>query len=43
MSTPADLTTVTWRCAALRDAPLPKLIRGEIRVPDIERSVGRCV
>jgi len=29
--------------AALRDALLPKLISGELRVPDAERIVGRCV
>jgi type I restriction enzyme S subunit len=29
--------------AVLRDALLPKLISGEIRVPDAERIVGRCV
>ncbi|MCR4317474.1 MAG: restriction endonuclease subunit S [Planctomycetes bacterium] len=28
--------------AALRDALLPKLISGELRVPDAERIVGRC-
>ncbi len=27
--------------AALRDALLPKLISGELRVPDAERIVGR--
>ena len=29
--------------AALRDTLLPKLISGELRVPDVERIVGRCV
>ena len=29
--------------AALRDALLPKLISGELRVPDAERIVGRCL
>ena len=29
--------------AALRDALLPKLISGELRVPDAERIVGRTV
>jgi len=29
--------------AALRDTLLPKLISGELRVPDAERIVGRCV
>jgi len=29
--------------AALRDAFLPKLISGELRVPDAERIVGRCI
>ncbi len=29
--------------AALRDALLPKLISGELRVPDAERIVGRAV
>jgi type I restriction enzyme S subunit len=29
--------------AALRDALLPKLISGELRVPDVERIVGRCL
>ena len=29
--------------AALRDAVLPKLISGELRVPDAERIVGRCL
>jgi type I restriction enzyme S subunit len=29
--------------AALRDTLLPKLISGEIRVPDAERIVGRCI
>ena len=29
--------------AALRDALLPKLISGELRVPDAERIVERCV
>jgi len=29
--------------AALRDALLPKLISGELRVPDAERIIGRCV
>jgi type I restriction enzyme S subunit len=28
--------------AALRDALLPKLISGELRVPDAERIVGRA-
>jgi len=28
--------------AALRDALLPKLISGELRVPDAERIAGRC-
>jgi len=28
---------------AVRDALLPKLISGELRVPDAERIVGRCV
>jgi type I restriction enzyme S subunit len=28
--------------AALRDALLPKLVSGELRVPDAERIVGRC-
>jgi len=28
--------------AAVRDALLPKLISGELRVPDAERIVGRC-
>jgi type I restriction enzyme S subunit len=29
--------------AALRDALLPKLIRGEIRVKDVERFLGRAI
>lgn len=29
--------------AALREALLPKLISGELRVPDAERIVGRCI
>lgn len=29
--------------AALRDTLLPKLVSGEIRVPDAERIVGRCI
>jgi type I restriction enzyme S subunit len=29
--------------AALRDTLLPKLISGELRVPDAERILGRCV
>ena len=29
--------------AALRDTLLPKLISGELRVPDAERIAGRCV
>lgn len=29
--------------AALRDALLPKLISGELRVPDAERITGSCV
>ena len=29
--------------ASLRDALLPRLISGELRVPDVERIVGRCV
>jgi type I restriction enzyme S subunit len=29
--------------AALRDALLPKLISGDLRVPDAERIVGRAV
>lgn len=29
--------------AALRDTLLPKLISGELRVPDAERIVGRCM
>jgi len=29
--------------ASLRDALLPKLISGELRVPDAERIVGRAV
>lgn len=29
--------------AALRDTLLPKLISGELRVPDAERIVGRCL
>jgi len=29
--------------AEIRDALLPKLISGELRVPDAERIVGRCV
>jgi type I restriction enzyme S subunit len=29
--------------AALRDALLPKLISGELRVPDAERIVGRAM
>ena len=29
--------------AALRDTLLPKLISGELRIPDAERIVGRCV
>jgi len=29
--------------AALRDTLLPKLISGELRVPDAERIVGRCI
>ncbi|MGQ9652429.1 MAG: restriction endonuclease subunit S, partial [Phycisphaerae bacterium] len=28
--------------AALRDALLPKLISGELRIPDAERIAGRC-
>jgi type I restriction enzyme S subunit len=28
--------------AALRDALLPKLISGELRIPDVERIAGRC-
>lgn len=29
--------------AVMRDALLPKLVTGEVRVPDAERIVGRCV
>ena len=29
--------------AALRDTLLPKLISGELRVPDVERIAGRCL
>ncbi|MDI9570298.1 MAG: hypothetical protein QM278_06195 [Pseudomonadota bacterium] len=29
--------------AALRDTLLPKLISGDLRVPDAERIVGRCL
>jgi hypothetical protein len=28
---------------AVQDALLPKLISGELRVPDAERIAGRCV
>ena len=30
------------RWAALRDALLPKLVSGELRIRDVERIVGRC-
>ena len=33
---------VSRTLAMLRDAMLPKLISGELRVPDAERIVGRC-
>lgn len=36
-------TNATGTLAALRDTLLPKLISGELRVPDAERIVGRCV
>ncbi len=29
--------------AALRDTLLPRLISGELRLPDVERIVGRCI
>ena len=29
--------------AALRDTLLPKLISGELRIPDAERIAGRCL
>jgi len=32
----------SYTLAALRDTLLPKLISGELRVPDAERIVGRC-
>ncbi len=35
------LTESTVQFAALRDTLLPKLIRGEIRVKDAERILGR--
>jgi type I restriction enzyme, S subunit len=35
-------THETRTLAALRDTLLPKLISGELRVPDAERIVGRC-
>ena len=31
----------SFKLAAVRDALLPKLISGELRVPDVERIVGR--
>lgn len=31
------------KLAALRDTLLPKLISGELRVPDAERIAGRCL
>jgi type I restriction enzyme S subunit len=39
----ASLRTESRTLAALRDALLPKLISGELRVPDAERIVGRAV
>lgn len=36
-------TLANQNLAALRDALLPKLISGELRVPDAERIVGRAV
>ena len=38
----ASLRTESRTLAALRDALLPKLISGELRVPDVERIVGRA-
>ena len=45
---PLDVQSVTndresQTLAALRDALLPKLIGGEVRVADAERVVGRCL
>ncbi len=45
---PLHEKTLTCICesrtlAALRDTLLPKLISGELRIPDAERIVGRCV
>jgi hypothetical protein len=35
--------TMPGEPAAIRDALLPKLISGVLRVPDAERIVGRCL
>jgi type I restriction enzyme S subunit len=42
MST-AVLHESTVESAALRDALLPKLISGELRVKDVERFLGRAM
>ena len=34
---------VNMTLAALRDTLLPRLVSGQLRVPDAERVVGRCV
>jgi len=48
IAAPLDSQSVTndresQTLAALRDTLLPKLISGEVRVPDAEQIVGRCV
>lgn len=35
-----DGVTVEYQFAALRDAPLPKLISGEVRIKNLERIAG---
>ena len=39
----SNMDAAEYTLAALRDTLLPKLISGELRVPDAERFVGRCV
>jgi hypothetical protein len=43
MTTLANPASVTCAHAALRDALLPKLISGELRVKDVERFLGRVM
>ena len=38
-----ELVVESRTLAALRDALLPKLLSGELRVPEVEKIVGRCI